>query len=56
VLVRCAADVQQAQQQQLRQQQGEVAQLRRELREAQTSLAAVLQQLPSRNPFVSTKQ
>jgi uncharacterized protein YhaN len=45
VLVRCAADVQLAQEQQLAQQQGEIAQLRRELRGVQASLAAVLQQL-----------
>jgi septal ring factor EnvC (AmiA/AmiB activator) len=45
VLVRCAAEVQQAQEQQLAQQQGEIAQLRRELRGVQASLAAVLQQL-----------
>jgi septal ring factor EnvC (AmiA/AmiB activator) len=58
VLVRCAAEVQQAQEQQLAQQQGEIAQLRcetaqqqgeiaqlrRELRGLQDSLAAVTRQ------------
>ena len=53
VLLRCAADVQQAQEQQLAQQQGEIAQqqdeiaqLRQQLGELQASMAAVLQQLP----------
>jgi septal ring factor EnvC (AmiA/AmiB activator) len=45
LLVRCAADVQQAQEQQLAEQQGEIAQLRQELRGVQDSLAAVMQQL-----------
>lgn len=40
VLVRCAADIQQAQEQQLAQQQGEIVQLRRELRGVQASLGS----------------
>jgi hypothetical protein len=64
VLVECSADVQQAQeqhleqqqsvvtaqQQQLEQQQGEIAQLRQELRVVQASLAAVLQLLGQAEP------
>ena len=53
VLLRCAADVQQAQEQQLAQQQGEIgqqkdqiAQLRQQLGELQASMAAVLKHLP----------
>jgi septal ring factor EnvC (AmiA/AmiB activator) len=53
VLLRCAADVQQAQERQLAQQQGEIAQqkeeiaqLREQLGELQAGMAAVLQQLP----------
>ena len=39
VLVRCAAEVQQAQEQQLAQQQGEIAQLRRETAQQQEEIA-----------------